>query len=341
MGITPETADYLSAMGRAFNWYNQEKDKKDARQYLKSYVGRDKSKFIDNVPDKLIICTYGWMARLKLNGCIFKETDNKKLDNYINDILKYKTAVVVKEVEVDRPSVRDYLEDKVKEYIGELEGTLDSVLFDKKEFSLLADMQARAIPAQYCPFISNWLKRKAGEYIDIYESKDSEVKEAYRFSKRTISTLIVNLKQWLDDIDKYTQFKKANRKPRVRKLKPAGVQVRQLKFMKESVELNIKSINPVEIVGASQVWVYNTKYKKLAVYRSDSKDGIQVKGTTLQNYDPSQCEQKTLRKPQDIIKKVMEGGKLVLRKLLGEINTKESPVNGRINDECIVLRAIK
>ena len=34
--INPE--DYVSGLSHAFNWYNQEKDKKDARLYLKDYI---------------------------------------------------------------------------------------------------------------------------------------------------------------------------------------------------------------------------------------------------------------------------------------------------------------
>ena len=37
-GITPDLSNYKSALSRAFNFYNQDKDKKDARLYLKTYI---------------------------------------------------------------------------------------------------------------------------------------------------------------------------------------------------------------------------------------------------------------------------------------------------------------
>lgn len=341
--ITPELADYSSALARAFNLYNQEKDKKDARHFLKSYVGRDKARLIDRVSDSKIITTYGWMARMSQNGCTFKTSDQIKLDTYIKSILSYKeTKIVVEEVKIERLSVRDYLEDNVKEYLGELEGVLDDVIHQQREFDLFKDMQSRTIPSQYASFISEWIKRKAGEFISVYESKDTDVREAYgNIGRRSLTSLIKMFNTWLEDVEKYTQFKKANRKPRVKKLKPAGVQVRKLKFKKEDTTYNLKSVNPTEVIGASQVWIFNTKYKKLSVYRTDSKDGIQVKGSSLQNYDPSLCEQKNIRKPQDVLKKVLEGGKIQLRRLLSDITSKDSPVTGRINEECIIVRAIR
>ena len=176
----------------------------------------------------------------------------------------------------------------------------------------------------------------------VYESTDDLVKEGYsNLGKRKITALIKLMGEWLEDVNRYGEFKKANRKPRIKKAKSPLQQTSKLKFKKEDSELKIKSISPTELVGASQVWVYNTKYKKLSVYRTDSASGIQVKGSTLQNYDPDMCEQKALRKPEVTIPAVLTSGKVQLRKLFTDLSTKESKVNGRINEECVLLRAFK
>lgn len=344
VNVTSQSENYISDLTRALTWYNWEKDKKEARQYLKSFVGKDKGKIVDRLPDSAIVNTFAWIARLKTNGCTLKQSDEIKFQDYIKSILSYKVSKepVIIETSIEKPSVRDYLEDKIKDYLGELEGTLDSIILEGKDFNLFKDMQSRALPVQYIPSISLWIKRKAGEFIAVYETDDKEVKAAYdRLGKRGLTSLIKMFNQWLEDLEKYSQFKKANRKPRVKKLKPAGVQVRKLNYKKEDDQLKIKSINPTEIIGASQVWIYNTKYKRMAVYRSDSRDGLQVKGSSVQNYDPAQCEQKSIRNPSEVISKVIDGGKLVLRKLLTDLKTKDYPVTGRINDECIIIRAIK
>lgn len=344
VSISYNSANYKSELARAFNWYNQEKDKKDAKVYLRSYVSKDKARLIDRVPENQIISTFGWMARMKVNGCEFNNEDLNRLNTYVNSLLEY---VPVKEEQpekpvIERPSVRDYMEDKVKEYLGELEGVLDSIIYESKEFNLYKDMQSKSLPAQYCPFIVEWIKRKAGEFINVYETKDSEIKTAYfHIGRRGLTSLIKMFSTWLEEVERYGQFKKANRKPRVKKIKPAGQQVSKLKYKKDAPEFKIKSIPPTEMIGASQVWIFNTKYKKLAVYRSDSRDGIQVKGTTLQNYDPEQSEQRSLRKPEETLKKVIDGGKISLRKILTDLSTTSSPVNGRINEECVIVRAIR
>ena len=179
-------------------------------------------------------------------------------------------------------------------------------------------------------------------FRSVYETDDAEIKEAYaNLGRRKLAQIIKLFGSWVADIERYSQFKKANRKPRVKKAKPAGVQVAKLKFKKDLPELGLKSVIASEIVGASQVWVYNCKYKRLAVYRSDSSNGIQVKGSTLQNYEPTMCEQKSVRRPEIVLKKVLESSKVQLRKIISDLNTKDYELTGRINEECILLRVIK
>ena len=89
------------------------------------------------------------------------------------------------------------------------------------------------------------------------------------------------------------------------------------------------------------MWLFNTKNRKLVLYKTESATGIQVKGTSLQNYEPDLCVQKTLRKPADQIKEMMAASKVQLRKFMDNINSKPQSPNGRVNEEMIILKVIK
>lgn len=347
VGITPEMQDYKLAFINALNWYHANVEKKDGRTYLREYIltsqGKTEAKQFDQVPDSKLPATWCWIARLLTNGNKLNSQHAAEFEQFLSRVREEipERKEVVKE-EVARPNVRDHTEAKAKEYLGDLEHALDLFMFEDKDFDLVVDMKTRNVPAPYLPFIENWLKEKAAEYIFVYESTDEDIKEGYsNINKRKLTQLIKLINEWMEGIESYGQYKKANRKPRVRKAKPPGVQVAKLKYKKEDTDLKIKSVHPTEMVGASQVWVYNTKNRKLAVYRTESASGIQVKGTTLQNYDPDQCEQKTLRKPEEILKTLLAAGKIQLRRLISELKTKETPVNGRINDECLIVRVIR
>jgi len=343
-GITAELPNYKSALSRAFNFYNQNKDKKDARVYLKTYIKQCKLEIdLDRVSDKQIDTTSSWLAKLLLNGNQIKIGDVDKLHSYLKNLVLAEPEV--KEVQVEkvaRLTIQDYMQDKIAEVVGDLEGHIDAYIKENKELDLYAYLQSNNVPKPYCASIDVWVRKRSQEFIEVYQSDDKELKEAYSFiTRRQLANLIKMLGSFVADIERYTQFKKANRKPRAKKAKPASMQVVRLNYKKEDTELGLKSVNPAEIVGASQVWVYNTKYKRLAAYRSDSALGIQVKGSTLQNYDPDMSEQKSIRRPEIIIKRVLTSSKVQLRKFLSDIETKEFELTGRINDECIIVRVIK
>ena len=342
-GITPDLSNYKSALSRAFNFYNQDKDKKDARVYLKTYIKhKGMNVDIDGVSDGNIILTYGWLSRMVLNGNTLIDRHNEDLDSYITNLSSTKQVIKVVESKPTRPSVRDYMQDKIAEVIGDLEGAVDAFLKEDKEFDLYNYLQANSIPKPYCKDIDEWARKRGIEFTDVYKTTDKDTKDGYsNINRRQQANLVKMFGAFIVDLEKYTQFKKANRKPRVTKAKPPAVQVARIKFKKEDTELGIKSVNPSEMVGASQVWVYNVKYKRLAAYRSDSVQGIQVKGSTLQNYDPDMSECRSIRRPEAFLKVLLDASKVKLRKLLSDLTTKGYDVTGRINDECIIVRVIK
>lgn len=346
--VSVTSEDYTSQLAHAFSFYNMNGDKRDARVYMRNYLKNfDKSgeavKKFEDVPDSHFISTYGWLARIVTNGGSLRSDHQDNFTTYVSSMLKVsypKKQVVVEEA--PRPSVQDYMKEKAKEYIGELEGVIDDVIKTGSDFSLYNDLKLKQIPKPYCSDIQDWVTEKIKEYVSVYDSTDADLKEGYsNLGKRKLMSLVKTLQQFEEDIQKYSDFKKANRKPRQKKVKPASVQVAKMKYKKEDTEARVTSIHPSEMVGASQVWVYNSKYKKLAVYRTESSLGIQVKGSTLQNYDPEMCEQKVVRRPEAFLPIVLSATKVKLRKIMDELTTKGSDVNGRINEECIILRAIK
>jgi len=343
LGITPDLTNYKSALSRAFNFYNQDKDRKDARLYLKTYIKhKGMAVDIDGVSDSNIILTYGWLSRMVLNGNTLIDRHNEVLDSYITNLSTTKQVIKVVVDKTPRPSVRDYMQDKIAEVIGELEGHVDAFLKEDIEFDLYNYLQANSIPKPYCKDIDEWARKRGTEFTEVYKTMDKDTKDGYsNISRRQQANLVKMFGAFIVDLEKYTQFKKANRKPRVTKAKPPAVQVARIKFKKEDTELGIKSVNPSEMVGASQVWVYNVKYKRLAAYRSDSVLGIQVKGSTLQNYDPDMSECRSIRRPEAFLKVLLDASKVKLRKLLSDLTTKGYDVTGRINDECIIVRVIK
>ena len=105
--------------------------------------------------------------------------------------------------------------------------------------------------------------------------------------------------------------------------------------------LNLKSVPTTSIVGANQLWVYNTKTRKLGVYNAEDAGGLSVKGSSIINFAEKKSVQKKLRKPEVMLPDVLNGGKVFLRNVIDSIRAVESPLTGRLNADTILLKVAK
>jgi hypothetical protein len=109
--------------------------------------------------------------------------------------------------------------------------------------------------------------------------------------------------------------------------------------MKEDKALKLVSIPPSLIPGAKELWVYNTKTRKLGCYLADSLTGpLGVKGTSITGYDEAKSVAKTLRKPADQLKEFAKAGKVALRTFIKDIRATEVLLNGRLSADIILLK---
>lgn len=335
---------------QAMNWYNYEKDKKDALAYAGAWVKKNwpaDYKLWARIDESMFSRTYGWIARMMMNGTTFDTKTEHKFKEYLRDILesakrvKDEPAVVVVAA-VPKRSIQEAMAEKQSEFLGEIDGEIDNFIVNAYKptgYNLYKYCQSANVAKQYMAALVTLCQRQLDELELI--GKDEQVTEGYRhLGKRDLKAFREFLQSLIDDAEKYASFKKANRKVRVKKAKPAGEQVAKLKYLKEFADLTLKSISAPSIIGAQQLWVYNTKNKKLGVYHATGASGFSVKGTSLQGYDPALSVQRTLRKPAEVIKRVMEGGKIVLRKVLTDLTTTETQLNGRFNEDTILLRVV-
>jgi hypothetical protein len=134
------------------------------------------------------------------------------------------------------------------------------------------------------------------------------------------------------------QEAKVNKKPRAKKAKPAEKIVEKLKYCKANEPLKLVSINPADIVGAKELWVFNIKTRKLGKYIAAEYQELSVKGTSILNFDENQSVQKTLRKPEEQLKEFKSAGKVGLRKFLSDIKAVDIKLNGRCNEDTVLLK---
>ena len=333
----------INGFSNALNWYNYMASDDQSRDWFFTYVKRNYTKTeiaqLRRLPKWRISKTLGNVARILLNGNVLEQKNLDYFNNSVKDLLKIASQLAeeVEDVVVTKPviDIQARVRDKAQVIITNLEEELDLVM-EGKEFSMYTFCQANELNAQILNIVSDYYRPQYDEIM----SNDEQVQEA--FGKR-LKFWINFWQSFFSDIERYVNNKKVTkvRKPREKKAKSAVDLVKNLKYQKEEPSLKIVSVHPTELVGCTQLWTYNTKYKKLSRYDSVGPAGIQVKGTTLIGYDVETSTSKSLRKPEASIQALLGAGKVSLRKFMDEIKTVESKPNGRINQDTILLRVIK
>jgi hypothetical protein len=134
------------------------------------------------------------------------------------------------------------------------------------------------------------------------------------------------------------QEAKVNKKPRKTKAVSKDKLIAKLKFKKTDEPLKLVSVNPADIIGAQELWVFNSKTRKLGKYVAEEFKELGVKGTTITGFSEMKSVQKTLRKPAEQLAAFKAAGKVVLRKFLEDINAVDTKMNGRLNEETLLLK---
>jgi hypothetical protein len=344
--IRPE--NYNVDIGTAMVWYTEQTDDKKRLKYAIEYFAKQNRKnevlALSKASD-FDVRQIGIMCRLLSNGNTLSDAHMALLESRVailvakhQEIKEVKKVVAVATAPVT--SIQERMDEKARELAGEIEGAIDDfVSTGKTTFSTKNYLLAQAVSAPIAKRIGDSFVKLYNELADTINQEDDQLVEGYsNFSKKELKAFHKFVGEIIDDCEQMIQTAKADRAPRKRKPQPPSKIVGKMKFMREFTELGLKSIKPETIIGSSEVWYYNTKYRRVGVYKGENGNPLSVKGTTIIGFDIKESQQMTLRKPEEFFKG-LSLGKRALNGALKKLTTKPSTPNGRINEECILLGA--
>lgn len=302
--------------------------------------------------DWRVSATLAGLMKMQLMGAELEQSDIDFIESSVARILqigKMNIENAVEEVEEDTQPVKrknpsELLKEKTLNIMGEIEGFIDEHLdgtLDKK-FSLYTHLKTIDAAAQTGRDIAKFYKEMEAELIELTVNKDAELVEGYNnLSTKEQKGLLKLISGFVSDAEKFVLSKKANRKPRAKKATPATKQVAKVIYQKECADFKISSTSPAYIVGATEVYLFNTKTRVIKYLVTDNKDGFTVSGTTVKNYDEQLSFKKKLRKPEETIDSINKVTKLRALKALKALKTKASSTDGRINADTVILKVNK
>ena len=359
-------AEFLQRFHAATAYYRLEFSGKDLKPAVLKWmqtVGCTKEDIIafKKTKDGRCNVTMGAIASCLLRGMPAVRTDFNKgrdaaawLRNEIVQVIEAgkndideedaKTAELAKPV-VAQPSIQDRLRETAFRMTEEIEDAIegfqtDPENFDPKAFKMLNLLKGKEVKAAHARVIKTLYSRDLDELLELASGNaDEQLKEGYSHrTKKQIRNLIAFYQEIMSACDMLAQEAKVNRKPKARKAQPKEKIVAKLKYMKSNEPLKLVSINPADIIGSKELWVYNTKTRKLGKYVAEEYKELGVKGTTITGFSEHLSICKTLRKPEEKLKEFKASGKVQLRKFLDGINATDTRMNGRINEEIVLLK---
>ena len=236
--------------------------------------------------------------------------------------------------------VRDAAMNMTEEIENAIEGFHENKeAFDPKAFKIMSLLRGREAKAAHARVIKDFYSKTLAELVEVATTKDEQLKEGYsHLSKAELKKITTFYQEVVSACDMLMQEAKVNKKPRAKKAVPVEKVVGKLKYRKSDEPNKLVSINPADIVGSKELWIYNTKTRKLGKYIASEFADLGVKGTTITGFDEFKSIQKTLRKPAEQLKAFKDSGKVALRKFLDDINAVDTKLNGRINEDTILLK---
>lgn len=348
----PDSDNRISRLSAAFAWYNYHYDKKMVKELIIDWLARNdrqrEARDFGRVPESTIRNVTGWLCRMNTMGLELNEHELLTVDGAIKGHIDSVRAVrqVIAEAQdvVQRPNIQDRLRDKMVEAAGEIEGMYDDMIAagakmsaDYKPITVLRGMN---IAPQMVGEIATAWKRRLDELEQVVAGKDAQLVEGYgQFGKLQVKNLVKFAEQVIADCGSYVQIKKVERKPRKKKPVSPEKQTAKFKYLEEFAELKLKSEPVTRLVNGQEAWLYDTKKRKLIYVVADTHAGqFTVKNNNLIGFDPTNSVQKTLRKPAEQIRALLQGGVAQHRKSFKDIRATEVKFNGRGNENLILLK---
>lgn len=263
------------------------------------------------------------------------------------------------------------IKERLQETCGGMTESIDTFVDDfcrnpdkalLKKFEPITILRKLNAKPGHARIIRNWYVGELEEYIELLNPPTpaqkkkmtekeldwaAQLKEGYSHITKAEAKLFLEMFQKIvsacDIIEKEA---KITRKPRKVKIKSPEDITKNVKFKVSDATYGIASIPPAKIIGANIAVVFNCKTRKLGMYYASNIDpkglgrpgsGFSVKGTTIQGYDENKSVQRTIRKPNEFLPTIKKTTRSKTEKMFATIKTTETKMNGRLNNDIVIM----
>lgn len=343
---------------RAFNWYNYVCTSDDRRKFLQDWIAQagQKEKWaaaVRRAADKDLNPTACHLARMSCLGLQLTGDEYQLITRSIAALDVKNPAIEKTSIDLPastRGASRKNPAARSAEVAHNVKEQVEDAIID-----LLYDGSTTVKPAhivQACTrtqastlLVAELVQQKQAQFkqllVDRTQQRNSELQESYRnVLPANLDATIKWIKELSGALDTAKSKIDTKKSKKVRKVDPARL-VSKLVYLKEHKDLGLVSIDPQQCIGATVVWTYSVKTRKLTMYQAVADQTISIKSQTLTNVDTTASLQKTLKKPKSQLADFLQTGSRRLKNWFDQINTMPHRPTPRLNENTIILKAIR
>lgn len=336
--------EYVKEMIRGLNWHHYVGKETNFRKYLiewTSVFAKNHQDMISSLSDSDLDHTLAIIARMQLQGFPLREHHVQAIHDYLNAKANKQKKTRTKRTEDDTPKhvpdVQAAMKAKVSPLLAEIDALTDNALDTEEVDSqaindqILGKIQEQNLKAPHVRFITQHIEKYLNEWAEAYKGEDEQLSAAYKFiPKRKFKKIIDCFTSAQELIGKYIEKTKV-----IRKKKPVSKAtiVKGIHPVQEA--FGITGLPATSLVGATVVWLFDTKYRKI-IRITGEKKSISASGMTLTNVKTS--ESKVLRKPETQLKSFNVTRGKTSHEWFDALSSKSGDGGFRVNRSMLILK---
>jgi len=286
-------------LSEALNWYSRAKSCDDALRYMVEWAGENgykdwQIKLLKRSPKFFIPNSYGWIARMDLNGIQLERKYISRLQSWIKrgmDQAKYiadlKQCEEKTKEKSDKKSfavlIKEGIDEKASQIMSEIDGWVDDFEDDNYsgEYDLFKFLEGTKAKPKHVEIVVDRLGVYMAEFYCVKEGLDKDFCEAYSHLKpQQINSLLLFFESLKNQAEQFVKIHKSKKGPK------KGTKYRNIGKLVEKLETvdigDVKSLEKTKIIGAKELWAVTPK-GDIKRFLSESVSGFSLSGSTLKN----------------------------------------------------------
>lgn len=320
--FTVLTSDNLSLI-KGLNYYATNSDFVQSKKWALEWVKVNMPESFAELKGKKdwVFANRGYVCRMIQNGFIMSDEQIEELKVFFNKAKKTKDVEVKEKA---APVVKKAPKEVFNVALEQFDYAVDRCLMGKE----IGKVDFGVNPKDHAEVIKQ-IEKMTAEHEENKEYYDAGyIRRAKKFFKSVLDQLAV--------------VKKVVKQQTVKTVAPRKIiptkMAAGLKFKKEDPELGLVGLRPETLIGAQQAMVYDVARRFLMYFKAADETGLLIRGTTVNNFDTEKSIFKKVRKPEDVLKELAGKSIAQMRKVLAEIKSNQYGVNGRFNENMVILK---